>query len=312
MPAGSGGCRPPWPARTSFEPGSCDVRNVEHREPSSVVLEASAAGAAPDRAEFVVGGQPGGAGGEQAAEDDTAAGCGLLEQQEGRDATPYLGCLVAPGEGVPEQEVAPAAGVVEFVAGAAVVAVVGEDAGLRVEDIGPVGFGCGRVQHGESDAALLGGALVAEAALVPDRQQTCERVVGHRLAAAAVVALIDDQVRCRQGPRRASHRRRSARAEISCRRLDAPPPGPAAGPSLGRLGRRGPWNHAQQRETTLTDGRSFPLVSAASRALVRPRPWSPRRSCRSVRCSRAAPGRWPGPSTPWRRRGRRPPSSSPC
>ena len=29
-------------------------------------------------------------------------------------------------------------------------------------------------------------------------------------------------------------------------------------------------------------------------------------------CSRAAPGRWPGPSTPWRRRGRRPPSSSPC
>ena len=74
----------------------------------------------------------------------------------------------------------------------------------------------------------------------------------------------------------------------------------------------GPWNHAQQRETTLIDKRAFSLVSAASAAPIRPQPSSPRRSCQSVRCSRAAPGRWPGPSTPWRRRGRRPPSSSPC
>ena len=133
-----------------------EVRNVEHREAGSVVLEAAPARTAPDRAEFVVGGQPGGTGDKQAAEGDTAAGRGFLKQQEGRNATSCLGGFVAPGEGVAEQDVASAVGVVELVSRAAVVAVVGEDAGLRVEEIWPVGLGCGREQHCESDGALLG------------------------------------------------------------------------------------------------------------------------------------------------------------
>lgn len=59
------------------------------------------------------------------------------------------------------------------------------------------------------------------------------------------------------------------------------------GPSPGRLRAVwavvGPSQTAQQRETTLTDGRRFPLVSAVSGPVIRQPAWSPRRSCRSLR-----------------------------
>jgi hypothetical protein len=55
----------------------------------------------------------------------------------------------------------------------------------------------------------------------------------------------------------------------------------------------GPWKSPQQRETTLTNGRSFPLVSAVSGPVIRQQPWSPRRSCRSPGLERRAPAAWP-------------------
>ena len=54
------------------------------------------------------------------------------------------------------------------------------------------------VNSAESDGACLGEPL-AEAALVPDRQKMCKGIVGHGLAAAAVVQLVNDEVRCGKG-----------------------------------------------------------------------------------------------------------------
>jgi hypothetical protein len=67
-----------------------------------------------------------------------------------------------------------------------------------------------------------------------------------------------------------------------------------SGPSLGRLGRH--WA-VKSHPTTKNDAnqrKTFPLVSAAFGASIRQPAWSPRRSCRSGRCSRAVPSSWPG------------------
>jgi len=82
-------------------------------------------------------------------------------------------------------------------------------------------------------------------------------------------------------------------------------------PPQGR-GVGGPRGVARQRKTTLTHGKRSPLVSAAFDAWIRQPAWSPRRSCRSGRCSRAAPGRPSGRPRTWCHRGRRRPSWWPC
>ena len=69
-------------------------------------------------------------------------------------------------EGVSQQQISIPCGVVKVSSRLAVVAVVGEDPGLRVKVVGPVDLRPAGVQHNESDGFLRWRSLVPEASLI--------------------------------------------------------------------------------------------------------------------------------------------------
>jgi hypothetical protein len=121
-------------------------------------------------------------------------------------------------------------------------------------------------------------------------------IPSHGSACLANLEAVDDvrfdRVRQERGP--SLHSYNSPGAQSAQRTLRFLHQDPESGPSVGRLSGR---NNAQQRDTTLTNGRQCALVSADLGAVIRRPVWSPRRSWQSAGPGPRQAGRppgWPG------------------
>jgi hypothetical protein len=97
-------------------------------------------------------------------------------------------------EGVLQQQVSIACGVVEVASRFTIIAVIGEDPSLRVKVVGPVDLRATGVQHDKSDRLLRWRALIPKASLISHRQQPSEWVVADVLLIAAEIDSLYGQI----------------------------------------------------------------------------------------------------------------------
>ena len=103
-----------------------------------------------------------------------------------------------PFENPGQQKIASALGVMKLPAGRSIVAEVGKSARVNVQDVWPVGFCTGGVQHGQPDRVSCHTSIRAKPALIANRQQPGERIVARVPRCTTAVDTLKEQVSIHQ------------------------------------------------------------------------------------------------------------------
>ena len=179
-------------------PLALHLGDVQDREDGLVVLEALTLRGAPNRHEVVGRCNIGGSRNGQPEELAISTTPDLAEDEERRHELTLRRRRVDRLEDEAEQLVAPATHLVQRLARLAVVAVVGEQAGVHVEAIGPISLRSRGVEDRITELVRFPPTVDPEPALISGFEQLRERIIGGIAFRAALIDRVDDEVAVRQ------------------------------------------------------------------------------------------------------------------